>query len=298
MFIRVTCANSPRGADKLWYLRGEASLLMQHLGMGSAMSTLREMSGVCAVLAAGAGAMAWGALSPVSQLFGSTIRYTGNSRSIALTFDDGPNPALTPRLLRLLEENDVRATFFLIGRFVRECPELVQEIAAQGHTIGNHSDTHPNLAWMTPQKIADELARCQDAIEQACGQRPVWMRPPFGIRGPQVSSVVRRAGFNGVVMWSRWARDWEKQHIEDLVKRLQHIRGGDIVLLHDGDHRHLNGDRHLTLAGLDYWIPMWKHAELEFVTLDDIAAQKLPIDVAHSGSEMASASSKGHASGE
>lgn len=242
--------------------------------------------------------MAWGALSPVSQLFGSTIRHTGNARSLALTFDDGPNPALTPRLLRLLEENDVRATFFLVGRFVRECPELVQEIAAKGHTIGNHSDTHPNFAWLTPHKIADELARCQDAIEHACGQRPVWMRPPFGIRGPQVSAVVQRAGFHGVVMWSRWARDWQQQHIEDLVQRLHKVRGGDIVLLHDGDHRRLNGNRNLTLAGLDYWIPMWKHDEFEFVTLDDIAGHEVPLDVEQPGTESAPASmSKGHASG-
>lgn len=259
---------------------------------------IREVGGVCAVLAAGAGAMAWGALSPVSQLFGSTIRHTGNPRTIALTFDDGPNPALTPRLLRLLEENDVRATFFLIGRFVRECPELIQEIAAQGHTIGNHSDTHPSFAWLTPLKIADELTRCQDSIEKACGQGPVWMRPPFGIRGPQLPAVVQRAGFHGVVMWSRWARDWQQQHIEDMVQRLHKVRGGDIVLLHDGDHRRLNGDRNLTLAGLDYWIPMWKHAGLEFVTLDDIAPQHVALDDARSGSEMTSPPiSKGHASG-
>jgi peptidoglycan-N-acetylglucosamine deacetylase len=271
---------------------------MQPLGMADAAPMIREVGGVCAVLAAGAGALAWGALAPVSQLFGATIRYTGNPRSIALTFDDGPNPALTPRLLRLLDDNDVRATFFLIGSFARECPKLVQEIAAQGHTIGNHSETHPSFAWLSPQKIADELARCQDAIEQACGQRPVWMRPPFGIRGPQLSAVVRRAGFRGVVMWSRWARDWEKQHIEDLVQRLGHVRGGDIVLLHDGDHRRLNGDRNLTLAGLDYWIPMWKHAEFNFVTLDEIAAHKLPMDVAQAGPEMTSPPiSKSHASG-
>lgn len=228
-----------------------------------------------AVLALGAGATTWGAIASRSQLFGRTILHTGNPGTVALTFDDGPNPALTPRLLRLLEENQVHATFFLIGGFVRECPELVLEIAARGHTIGNHSYSHPRFFWMTPARIADELARCQDSIERACGRRPVWMRPPFGIRCPQLSTVVRKAGFRGVVMWSRWVRDWKPQHIAEMVNRLRGVRGGDIVLLHDGDHRHFHSDRHLTLAGLDYWLPMWKNAGLEFVTLDDIANRRV-----------------------
>ncbi len=246
------------------------------LAMGNAAAVLRELGGLGAVLAAGAGAVAWGALAPLSQLFGNTIRGTSNPHTVALSFDDGPNPALTPRLLRLLEENRIRATFFLIGRFVRECPALVQEIAAQGHTIANHTDTHPSLFWLTPSQIRDELARCQDSIEKACGQRPIWMRPPFGIRGPHLSSVVRRVGFRGVVMWSRWARDWKPQHIAEIVQRLRRVRGGDIVLLHDGDHRQLRGDRNMTLAGLDYWLPLWKSAGLEFVTLDDLAGGCVP----------------------
>lgn len=246
------------------------------LAMGNAMTVLRELGGLGAVLAAGAGAVAWGALAPGSQLFGSSIRRTGRPNTVALTFDDGPNPALTPRLLRLLDEHRIRATFFLIGRYVRECPALVQEIAACGHTIGNHTDTHPSLFWIAPSKIDAELARCQEAIEKACGRRPIWMRPPFGIRGPQLSSVVRRAGFRGLVMWSRWARDWQPQHITDILHRLRRVRGGDIVLLHDGDHRRQRGDRNITLAGLDYWLPLWISAGLQFVTLDDIAGRPAP----------------------
>jgi peptidoglycan/xylan/chitin deacetylase (PgdA/CDA1 family) len=249
---------------------------MTLLTMDDSASVLRQLGGLGAVLAAGAGAVAWGAIAPRSQLFGSTIRRTGRPNTVALTFDDGPNPALTPRLLRLLDETHIRATFFLIGRYVRECPALVQEIAAGGHTIGNHTDTHPNLFWLTPSHIREELSRCQDAIEKACGQRAVWMRPPFGIRGPHLSSVVRRAGFHGVVMWSRWARDWQPQHIEDMVHRLRRVRGGDILLLHDGDHRRQRGDRNMTLEGLDYWLPLWISAGLQFVTLDDIAGRPAP----------------------
>jgi len=249
---------------------------MTPLTMNDSASLLRGLGGLGAVLAAGAGAVAWGAVAPRSQLFGPTIRRTARPNTVALTFDDGPNPALTPRLLRLLDESHIRATFFLMGCYVRECPSLVQEIAAAGHTIGNHTDSHPNLFWLTPSRIAEELSRCQDAIEQACGQRPVWMRPPFGYRGPHLFPVVRQVGLRGVVMWSRLAWDWKPQSIEKMVHRLRRVRGGDIVLLHDGDHRHQRGDRNITLAALDYWLPLWLNAGLQFVTLDDIAGRPAP----------------------
>src|SRR5574337_932144 len=99
---------------------------MPLLLMDDSASLLRQIGGFSAVLAAGAGAVAWGAVAPRSQLFGPTLRRTGRPNTLALTFDDGPNPALTPRLLRLLDENRIRATFFLIGRYVRECHSLVR----------------------------------------------------------------------------------------------------------------------------------------------------------------------------
>ena len=99
------------------------------------------------------------------------------------------------------------------------------------------------------------------------------MRPPFGFRGPHLSGVVRRAGFRGVAMWSRWAFDWEPQPVPKLIERLRPVRSGDIVLLHDGDHRRLEGDRQATLAAVDCWLPMWKNAGVGFVTLDELNAE-------------------------
>src|SRR5579863_1222329 len=127
--------------------------------------------------AAAAGIAAWGAVAPSSELFGPTVRHTASSRKIALTFDDGPNPAATPQLLELLDRYAIRATFFLIGKFARACPELVKEISARGHLIGNHSHTHSNLFLRTRTGIRDELARCQDAIAAAHAEPPRWMRP-------------------------------------------------------------------------------------------------------------------------
>src|SRR6202049_4695468 len=138
-------------------------------------------SGVAAV----AGIAAWGAVASSSELFGPPLRHTASSRKIALTFDDGPNPEVTPRLLELFDRYSVRATFFLIGKFARACPELVKEISARGHLIGNHSDTHANLFFRSRAGIRGELVRCQDDIAAAAhAEPPRWMRPPYGYRSP------------------------------------------------------------------------------------------------------------------
>lgn len=223
-----------------------------------------------AVPVAGAGLGAWAALYPGSQLFGPTIRRTGRASALALTFDDGPNPAITPRLLDLFDRYEVRATFFLIGRHVRACPGLAKETIARGHTVGNHTDTHPRLLWLSHQRIVDELQRCQDSIESATGRRPAWMRPPYGYRGPQLQRAVKQAGLESVVMWSVTLFDWRPQPAARLAKRLRRARGGDIVLLHDGDHRQLGGNRSHVLGALEYWLPRWKDMGLEFVALDAV----------------------------
>ncbi|MGC1684048.1 MAG: polysaccharide deacetylase family protein, partial [Candidatus Acidiferrales bacterium] len=97
--------------------------------------------------AAFTGIGAWGAFVPSSQLFGPTRRRTGDSRAIALTFDDGPNPAATPELLDLLDQHGARATFFMIGKHVREFPKIAADVVARGHAVANHTETHPNLAF-------------------------------------------------------------------------------------------------------------------------------------------------------
>ncbi len=225
-----------------------------------------------ATAAAGAGLAAWAAMHPAAQLFGPTIRRPERRNALALTFDDGPNPAITPRLLDLLEQHGARATFFLIGRFVRACPELARELTARGHAAANHTDSHPNLIWLSRARIAEELARCQESVAQATGAgKPRWMRPPYGFRGPHLDAVVRRQGLQGVVMWSVIAYDWKPQPPSRLIARLGRVRGGDMVVLHDGDHRALGGDRQHVLGALEYWLPRWRDAGLEFVTMDAVS---------------------------
>lgn len=227
--------------------------------------------------AAVAGVAAWGAVAPSSELFGPTVQHTDSARRIALTFDDGPNPAVTPQLLELLDRYSVRATFFLIGKFVRRFPELALEIFVRGHLLGNHTESHPNLIFQSPAGIRDELARCQDAISAATRtQPPLWMRPPYGYRSPILDREVHRAGLRGVVMWSKACQDWKPQPRERLIRRLARVARpgkplGDVVLLHDGDHRAPNGDRRHVVVALEHWLPRWRDAGIEFVTIKSSA---------------------------
>jgi len=242
-----------------------------------------EVPGALAV----AGAFTYGALHPRSQFFGRTICRTNSPRKLAITFDDGPNPAITPKLLDLLAQYNASATFFLIGRYVRECPDLVKETVARGHTVGNHTETHPNLLWQTPTQVRIELRLCHDAISHAIGAAPKWFRPPFGMRNPWVIRAARELAYS-TVMWTLLPGDWREKPAEWLIPRIQPIaerarRGlansppasavgsgsGDILCLHDGAHRQLHGDRSRTLAALQHWLPRWRDLGLEFVTIDE-----------------------------
>ena len=232
-------------------------------------------------IVAAAGMAAWGAVSPYSELFGPTLRHTDSPGKIALTFDDGPNPAVTPRLLDLFDRYAIRGTFFLIGKFVRECPGLAKEIHARGHLIGNHTDTHVNLIWQSPDGIRRELGRCQDAIASVTGTEPPrWMRPPYGYRNPLLRTEIRRAGIQGVVIWSKICWDWKPQPPQRLIERLGSVaragrKRGDIVVMHDGDHRALGGDRLHVVAALEHWLPRWRDAGMEFVTMDSSSEREM-----------------------
>ena len=242
------------------------------------------MIGVPSAIAVGlAGLTAYGAVYPRAQLFGPTICRTLSASKLALTFDDGPNPSITPQLLDLFAEHNVQATFFLVGKFVRQCPELTKEIGARGHAIGNHTDTHPNLFFCSPQETKDELARCQEAIHRATWAAPRWFRPPFGFRSPWLGDVVQRQGMRAV-MWTHLPGDWLAKPPQWLIERLRPVAQtaqqnipkvksgtpttGDVICLHDGDYTHLNGDRRPTVEALAYWLPRWRDLGLEFVTMD------------------------------
>jgi len=132
---------------------------------------------------------------------------------------------------------------------------------------------HPNLFLELRAGIHEELARCQDAVAAAVrGAQPRWMRPPYGYRNPLLDAEVRRAGMQ-VVLWSKICWDWKPQPPRQLVERLASVARterahGDVVVLHDGDHRALGADRGHVVAALEHWLPRWRDAGMEFVTMD------------------------------
>ncbi|HEV3374105.1 MAG TPA: polysaccharide deacetylase family protein [Candidatus Acidoferrum sp.] len=248
--------------------------------------------GAAGALGTAAGITAYGAAFPRAQVFGPTVCCTNSPRRLAITFDDGPNPAITPKLLDLLRQHHAHATFFLIGRFVREYQELVREIAARGHAIGNHTETHPNLFWFGQSQIRIELSRCSDAIQSATGQLPKWFRPPFGMRNPWLAGVARELDLR-VVMWTLIPGDWrDDKPSEWLIRRMTPVAvrtenklqnpltrasyTGEILCLHDGFHRRQNGDRTHTLAALEHWLPRWRDLGLDFVTIDQAVRAPAP----------------------
>src|ERR1700676_1273043 len=140
--------------------------------------------GLGAAAGLAAGAFAYASRWPGSQIFGRTLIAPALPGELALTFDDGPNPAWTPQLLDLLGRHGVKATFFLLGRFAEQQPALTRSMADAGHLIGNHSWSPPDLSLTAPRRIREEPARTKDTLEQIAGKPVRSFRPPFGARRP------------------------------------------------------------------------------------------------------------------
>ncbi len=201
-----------------------------------------------------AGGLAYAALYPNSQIFGRVLTAGRDPQQLALTYDDGPNPAVTPALLDLLGKFRVRATFFLIGKFVRQQPVLARAIAEAGHLIGNHSMTHPRLALKSAERIRKELQDTNDLLEDVLGAPVRYFRPPHGARRPYVIQAANELGL-ATVHWNVSAADWKpigaqaiKMNVDRGISRNQAKGNGSNILLHDGGHLGLGADRLATTA--------------------------------------------------
>jgi peptidoglycan-N-acetylglucosamine deacetylase len=153
---------------------------------------------------------------------------------IAMTFDDGPSPETTPRLLDILKERNIKVTFFMIGQNAERNPAIVKRILAEGHEIGNHSWTHPQLSKLADDRVTEEINKTQTAIKDASGYTPVLMRPPYGaITARQKEWIEKQFGLN-VIIWSVDPFDWKRPGSSVIEQRiLAGARPGAIVLSHD-----------------------------------------------------------------
>lgn len=160
--------------------------------------------------------------------------HKGKKKSVALTFDDGPHPVNTPRILEILKEKNVKATFFLIGKNAEKYPDLVTRIDQEGHIVANHSYSHHYLiAFFSTDRLRRDLKRCNEIIFGILGKSPKFFRPPFGVTNPRYAAVLKQSGLQSIG-WSLRSFDTRAknkyQFIEQVISKLQKR---DIILLHD-----------------------------------------------------------------
>jgi peptidoglycan-N-acetylglucosamine deacetylase len=182
-------------------------------------------------------AVTYACVAPTSRIFRPVlIRGPEGSRSVALTFDDGPMPPYTGQILDLLRDRNVRVTFFLCGKNVERYPELARRIVREGHTVGNHTYSHPLLYLRTRKFMAAEIDRTQGIIARITGVAPKLFRPPYGARWFGLMPILKARGLK-MVMWSAAGYDW-KYPTEKIIKAAtRQMHSGAIILLHDGHER-------------------------------------------------------------
>ncbi|WP_245681626.1 polysaccharide deacetylase family protein [Actinomadura kijaniata] len=182
-------------------------------------------------------------------------------RTIALTIDDGPHPLWTPRVLDILDEHDVKATFFIIGQQVDEFPRIARRIADHGHQVCNHTMTHPILSGVSARVVKKEIVQAHHKIADVTGVVPTFFRAPGGGWSKRVYETIAEHGMLPID-WAVDPRDWERPGVGAIRRTLVGSQAGNILLCHDG-----GGERSQTLAALDQAIPRLKRKGLVFTAL-------------------------------
>lgn len=238
------------------------------------LSAIETGAAVLGAAGLAAGGYAYAAMWPGSQIFGKTLIAPKKPGELALTFDDGPNPAWTPQLLDVLAEHRVHGAFFMLGKFAAVETELVKRVAEAGHLVGCHSWDHPNLARTAKPAIEEQLRRSKDTLEQVVGQEVRFFRPPYGARRPYALKAARRMGLTPVT-WNAMTDDWAEPDAQQIAKRLEEKinrlekwwgRAANIVL-HDGGHRMLGTNRKPSVTAARLLLERYAQTHL-FVRLD------------------------------
>ncbi len=213
-------------------------------------------------------------LAPRSQLLGSNwtrLPAAGSAGRVAITFDDGPDPAVTPAVLRILAEHGMKATFFCIGERARRNAALVRACVQAGHAIENHSERHRNsFALLGPRGLAGEIGTAQRSLHELCGQAPRFFRAPAGLRSPLLDPVLQKLGLQ-LASWTRRGFDTVNGDAERILERLtRDLRAGDILLLHDGHGAHDERGRPVILDVLPRLLVLLRSRGLTPVTLREL----------------------------
>lgn len=194
------------------------------------------------------------------------VKSVANSKNqIALTFDDGPHPSETLKILDILDKYNVKATFFVVGKHVNWYPKSVIEASERGHEIGNHTYTHPNINSLSKKAIIDEIKSCEEVILEKTGKRPAVFRPPFGnFDKDMMEEVSRETGYTTILWSSVDVKDWQNPSPELMSRQIiENTKSGDIVLLHDYSTES-------TVKSLETIIPSLIQRGYQFVTVSEL----------------------------
>jgi peptidoglycan/xylan/chitin deacetylase (PgdA/CDA1 family) len=216
-----------------------------------------------AVTAAGATAVVQAApaltsIAPLRRSLLPGLSGRSDRHHIALTFDDGPDPASTPHFLDLLARHGIHATFFLLGAYAEQEPGLVSDLADAGHELAVHGWTHECLALIPPRRLAAELTRTREVLEETTGTTVRWYRPPYGVLTAAGIWAARRAGLQ-TVLWSAWGVDWSAGATPSTIVRrvTDAVRPGGTVLLHDTDRTSAPASWRRTLVATETLLLRW-----------------------------------------
>ena len=192
-------------------------------------------------------------------------KHQNSSKKIALTFDDGPHPAQTDEILRLLSKHGIKATFFVVGQNVKNNPEVTARVISEGHEIGNHTYSHPNLKTLSEKDLRGEIKKTEQILFEICEYRPKLFRPPCGFCDENTVKAVSQMDYY-IILWTVDTLDWNHTKAQDIVDGVtKNVKDGSIILCHDYIGR--NGH---TAEALDILIPKLKNEGYQFVTVSEL----------------------------
>lgn len=203
---------------------------------------------------------------------GTIYRIKTKKKKIVLTFDDGPSPEWTPKILDALKEADIKATFFMIGYHVRKYPDIARRVAEEGHTIGNHGYAHSVMLYYKPPEIEEEIKYTEMLIEEITGQKTKYFRPPKAWLRPSIKNTIKSMGYE-IVLWSLNSKDWVAFNHHRIVRYIKRrVRSGDILLFHDSGNvfSREGGTRAQTVKAISLMARELKSMGFEFVSLDEL----------------------------
>lgn len=244
-----------------------------HLGAVAALGIGVDWPWAVGALVANHALLTTAGLWPRSTMLGANICHLSPRacavNQMTVTIDDGPHPQVTPAVLDILDASNVKASFFCVGRAVETYPELAREIVMRGHSIENHSYTHPHhFSLMGMNALKTEISKAQDAIFQATGYKSRYFRAPAGLRSPLLDPVLQNLNLK-LVSWTRRGFDTMTQDPDKVRERLENkLQAGDILLLHDGNCAITPQGQPVILEVLPKLLNTVKNAGLQAVSLN------------------------------